>query len=387
MPLFINRIKYSGEDLNTEISSRDEYDKKKKADEALARMNQLVTDFRNKYMIISESWNDVIVEFQKKRNALMYNASGELELRMIIEDLFKERGSFGIRYNALIEEVGNFGNSLMKNGADYRSIEQILPLIDEIVANSKCLNINIYNVEGLDNVGPQEFDISPRSKEIINSWKQKYQTIPELKYATQKRELKQSINELKSKLRDAESKKKAEEAEYLIMKGNLDSITERINESTGQVEEKNSKVRSSADVELEETDKKLTEYKEAAKNVDAEIAKNKEELSKLSFFKRAQKKEIQNKIDELIITRRKFTARIREVQDNIERIIDERDSKLEKSNRGVLADKAKIRELTVAIARSQKDINELDREINALQVEIDSKREVLRQIEEKESLP
>ena len=385
--MFINRIKYSGEDLNTEISSRDEYDKKKKADEALARMNQLVTDFRNKYMIISESWNDVIVEFQKKRNALMYNASGELELRMIIEDLFKERGSFGIRYNALIEEVGNFGNSLMKNGADYRSIEQILPLIDEIVANSKCLNINIYNVEGLDNVGPQEFDISPRSKEIINSWKQKYQTIPELKYATQKRELKQSINELKSKLRDAESKKKAEEAEYLIMKGNLDSITERINESTGQVEEKNSKVRSSADVELEETDKKLTEYKEAAKNVDAEIAKNKEELSKLSFFKRAQKKEIQNKIDELIITRRKFTARIREVQDNIERIIDERDSKLEKSNRGVLADKAKIRELTVAIARSQKDINELDREINALQVEIDSKREVLRQIEEKESLP
>jgi hypothetical protein len=387
VPLFINRIKYSGEDLNTEISSRDEYDKKKKADEALVRMNQLVTDFRNKYMIISESWNDVIVEFQKKRNALMYNASGELELRMIIEDLFKERGSFGIRYNALIEEVGNFGNSLMKNGADYRSIEQILPLIDEIVANSKCLNINIYNVEGLDNVGPQEFDISPRSKEIINSWKQKYQTIPELKYATQKRELKQSINELKSKLHDAESKKKAEEAEYLILKGNLDSITERINESTGQVEEKNSKVRSSADVELEETDKKLTEYKEAAKNVDAEIAKNKEELSKLSFFKRAQKKEIQNKIDELIITRRKFTARIREVQDNIERIIDERDSKLEKSNRGVLADKAKIRELTVAIARSQKDINELDREINALQVEIDSKCEVIRQIEEKESLP
>ncbi len=385
--MFINRIKYSGEDLNTEISSRDEYDKKKKADEALVRMNQLVTDFRNKYMIISESWNDVIVEFQKKRNALMYNASGELELRMIIEDLFKERGSFGIRYNALIEEVGNFGNSLMKNGADYRSIEQILPLIDEIVANSKCLNINIYNVEGLDNVGPQEFDISPRSKEIINSWKQKYQTIPELKYATQKRELKQSINELKSKLHDAESKKKAEEAEYLILKGNLDSITERINESTGQVEEKNSKVRSSADVELEETDKKLTEYKEAAKNVDAEIAKNKEELSKLSFFKRAQKKEIQNKIDELIITRRKFTARIREVQDNIERIIDERDSKLEKSNRGVLADKAKIRELTVAIARSQKDINELDREINALQVEIDSKCEVIRQIEEKESLP
>lgn len=385
--MFINRIKYSGEDLNTEISSRDEYDKKKKADEALARMNQLVTDLRNKYMIISESWNDVIVEFQKKRNALMYNASGELELRMIIEDLFKERGSFGIRYNALIEEVGNFGNSLLKNGADYRSIEQILPLIDEIVANSKCLNINIYNVEGLDNVGPQEFDISPRSKEIINSWKQKYQTIPELKYATQKRELKQSINELKSKLRDAESKKKAEEAEYLIMKGNLDSITERINESTGQVEEKNSKVRSSADVELEETDKKLTEYKEAAKNVDAEIAKNKEELSKLSFFKRAQKKEIQNKIDELIITRRKFTARIREVQDNIERIIDERDSKLEKSNRGVLADKAKIRELTVAIARTQKDINELDREINALQVEIDSKSEVIRQLEEKESLP
>lgn len=387
MPLFINRIKYSGEDLNTEISSRDEYDKKKKADEALARMNQLVTDLRNKYMIISESWNDVIVEFQKKRNALMYNASGELELRMIIEDLFKERGSFGIRYNALIEEVGNFGNSLLKNGADYRSIEQILPLIDEIVANSKCLNINIYNVEGLDNVGPQEFDISPRSKEIINSWKQKYQTIPELKYATQKRELKQSINELKSKLRDAESKKKAEEAEYLIMKGNLDSITERINESTGQVEEKNSKVRSSADVELEETDKKLTEYKEAAKNVDAEIAKNKEELSKLSFFKRAQKKEIQNKIDELIITRRKFTARIREVQDNIERIINERDSKLEKSNRGVLADKAKIRELTVALARTQKDINELDREINALQVEIDSKCEVIRQLEEKESLP
>lgn len=385
--MFINRIKYSGEDLNTEISSRDEYDKKKKADEALARMNQLVTDLRNKYMIISESWNDVIVEFQKKRNALMYNASGELELRMIIEDLFKERGSFGIRYNALIEEVGNFGNSLLKNGADYRSIEQILPLIDEIVANSKCLNINIYNVEGLDNVGPQEFDISPRSKEIINSWKQKYQTIPELKYATQKRELKQSINELKSKLHDAESKKKAEEAEYLIMKGNLDSITERINESTGQVEEKNSKVRSSADVELEETDKKLTEYKEAAKNVDAEIAKNKEELSKLSFFKRAQKKEIQNKIDELIITRRKFTARIREVQDNIERIIDERDSKLEKSNRGVLADKAKIRELTVAIARTQKDINELDREINALQVEIDSKSEVIRQLEEKESLP
>lgn len=385
--MFINRIKYSGEDLNTEISSRDEYDKKKKADEALARMNQLVTDLRNKYMIISESWNDVIVEFQKKRNALMYNASGELELRMIIEDLFKERGNFGIRYNALIEEVGNFGNSLMKNGADYRSIEQILPLIDEIVANSKCLNINIYNVEGLDNVGPQEFDISPRSKEIINSWKQKYQTIPELKYATQKRELKQSINELKSKLRDAESKKKAEEAEYLVMKGNLDSITERINESTGQVEEKNSKVRSSADVELEETDKKLTEYKEAAKNVDAEIAKNKEELSKLSFFKRAQKKEIQNKIDELIITRRKFTARIREVQDNIERIIDERDSKLEKSNRGVLADKAKIRELTVAIARTQKDINELDREINALQVEIDSKSEVIRQLEEKESLP
>jgi hypothetical protein len=387
VPLFINRIKYSGEDLNTEISSRDEYDKKKKADEALARMNQLVTDLRNKYMIISESWNDVIVEFQKKRNALMYNASGELELRMIIEDLFKERGSFGIRYNALIEEVGNFGNSLLKNGADYRSIEQILPLIDEIVANSKCLNINIYNVEGLDNVGPQEFDISPRSKEIINSWKQKYQTIPELKYATQKRELKQSINELKSKLRDAESKKKAEEAEYLIMKGNLDSITERINESTGQVEEKNSKVRSSADVELEETDKKLTEYKEAAKNVDAEIAKNKEELSKLSFFKRAQKKEIQNKIDELIITRRKFTARIREVQDNIERIINERDSKLEKSNRGVLADKAKVRELTVAIARTQKDINELDREINALQVEIDSKCEVIRQLEEKESLP
>ncbi|HBZ89660.1 MAG TPA: hypothetical protein DEO62_01375 [Lachnospiraceae bacterium] len=385
--MFINRIKYSGEDLNTEISSRDEYDKKKKADEALVRMNQLVTDFRNKYMIISESWNDVIVEFQKKRNALMYNASGELELRMIIEDLFKERGSFGIRYNALIEEVGNFGNSLLKNGADYRSIEQILPLIDEIVANSKCLNINIYNVEGLDNVGPQEFDISPRSKEIINSWKQKYQTIPELKYATQKRELKQSINELKSKLRDAESKKKAEEAEYLIMKGNLDSITERINESTGQVEEKNSKVRSSADVELEETDKKLTEYKEAAKNVDAEIAKNKEELSKLSFFKRAQKKEIQNKIDELIITRRKFTARIREVQDNIERIINERDSKLEKSNRGVLADKAKVRELTVAIARTQKDINELDREINALQVEIDSKCEVIRQLEEKESLP
>lgn len=385
--MFINRIKYSGEDLNTEISSRDEYDKKKKADEALARMNQLVTDLRNKYMIISESWNDVIVEFQKKRNALMYNASGELELRMIIEDLFKERGSFGIRYNALIEEVGNFGNSLLKNGADYRSIEQILPLIDEIVANSKCLNINIYNVEGLDNVGPQEFDISPRSKEIINSWKQKYQTIPELKYATQKRELKQSINELKSKLRDAESKKKAEEAEYLIMKGNLDSITERINESTGQVEEKNSKVRSSADVELEETDKKLTEYKEAAKNVDAEIAKNKEELSKLSFFKRAQKKEIQNKIDELMITRRKFTARIREVQDNIERIINERDSKLEKSNRGVLADKAKIRELTVAIARTQKDINELDREINALQVEIDSKSEVIRQLEEKESLP
>lgn len=385
--MFINRIKYSGEDLNTEISSRDEYDKKKKADEALVRMNQLVTDFRNKYMIISESWNDVIVEFQKKRNALMYNASGELELRMIIEDLFKERGNFGIRYNALIEEVGNFGNSLMKNGADYRSIEQILPLIDEIVANSKCLNINIYNVEGLDNVGPQEFDISPRSKEIINSWKQKYQTIPELKYATQKRELKQSINELKSKLRDAESKKKAEEAEYLIMKGNLDSITERINESTGQVEEKNSKVRSSADVELEETDKKLTEYKEAAKNVDAEIAKNKEELSKLSFFKRAQKKEIQNKIDELIITRRKFTARIREVQDNIERIINERDSKLEKSNRGVLADKAKVRELTVAIARTQKDINELDREINALQVEIDSKCEVIRQLEEKESLP
>ena len=171
------------------------------------------------------------------------------------------------------------------------------------------------------------------------------------------------------------------------MKGNLDSITERINESTGQVEEKNSKVRSSADVELEETDKKLTEYKEAAKNVDAEIAKNKEELSKLSFFKRAQKKEIQNKIDELIITRRKFTARIREVQDNIERIIDERDSKLEKSNRGVLADKAKIRELTVAIARTQKDINELDREINALQVEIDSKSEVIRQLEEKESLP
>ncbi len=385
--MFINRIKYSGEDLNTEISSRDEYDKKKKADEALVRMNQLVTDLRNKYMIISESWNDVIVEFQKKRNALMYNASGELELRMIIEDLFKERGNFGIRYNALIEEVGNFGNSLMKNGADYRSIEQILPLIDEIVANSKCLNINIYNVEGLDNVGPQEFDISPRSKEIINSWKQKYQTIPELKYATQKRELKQSINELKSKLRDAESKKKAEEAEYLIMKGNLDSITERINESTGQVEEKNSKVRSSADVELEETDKKLTEYKEAAKNVDAEIAKNKEELSKLSFFKRAQKKEIQNKIDELIITRRKFTARIREVQDNIERIINERDSKLEKSNRGVLADKAKVRELTVAIARTQKDINELDREINALQVEIDSKCEVIRQLEEKESLP
>ena len=385
--MFINRIKYSGEDLNTEISSRDEYDKKKKADEALVRMNQLVTDLRNKYMIISESWNDVIVEFQKKRNALMYNASGELELRMIIEDLFKERGNFGIRYNALIEEVGNFGNSLLKNGADYRSIEQILPLIDEIVANSKCLNINIYNVEGLDNVGPQEFDISPRSKEIINSWKQKYQTIPELKYATQKRELKQSINELKSKLRDAESKKKAEEAEYLIMKGNLDSITERINESTGQVEEKNSKVRSSADVELEETDKKLTEYKEAAKNVDAEIAKNKEELSKLSFFKRAQKKEIQNKIDELIITRRKFTARIREVQDNIERIINERDSKLEKSNRGVLADKAKVRELTVAIARTQKDINELDREINALQVEIDSKCEVIRQLEEKESLP
>lgn len=385
--MFINRIKYSGEDLNTEISSRDEYDKKKKADEALVRMNQLVTDLRNKYMIISESWNDVIVEFQKKRNALMYNASGELELRMIIEDLFKERGSFGIRYNALIEEVGNFGNSLMKNGADYRSIEQILPLIDEIVANSKCLNINIYNVEGLDNVGPQEFDISPRSKEIINSWKQKYQTIPELKYATQKRELKQSINELKSKLHDAESKKKAEEAEYLIMKGNLDSITERINESTGQVEEKNSKVRSSADVELEETDKKLTEYKEAAKNVDAEIAKNKEELSKLSFFKRAQKKEIQNKIDELMITRRKFTARIREVQDNIERIINERDSKLEKTNRGVLADKAKIRELTVALARTQKDINELDREINALQVEIDSKREVIRQLEENESLP
>lgn len=385
--MFINRIKYSGEDLNTEISSRDEYDKKKKADEALVRMNQLVTDLRNKYMIISESWNDVIVEFQKKRNALMYNASGELELRMIIEDLFKERGSFGIRYNALIEEVGNFGNSLMKNGADYRSIEQILPLIDEIVANSKCLNINIYNVEGLDNVGPQEFDISPRSKEIINSWKQKYQTIPELKYATQKRELKQSINELKSKLHDAESKKKAEEAEYLIMKGNLDSITERINESTGQVEEKNSKVRSSADVELEETDKKLTEYKEAAKNVDAEIAKNKEELSKLSFFKRAQKKEIQNKIDELMITRRKFTARIREVQDNIERIINERDSKLEKSNRGVLADKAKVRELTVALARTQKDINELDREINALQVEIDSKREVIRQLEENESLP
>ncbi len=387
MPLFINRIKYSGEDLNTEISSRDEYDKKKKADEALVRMNQLVTDFRNKYMIISESWNDVIVEFQKKRNALMYNASGELELRMIIEDLFKERGSFGIRYNALIEEVGNFGNSLMKNGADYRSIEQILPLIDEIVANSKCLNINIYNVEGLDNVGPQEFDISPRSKEIISSWKQKYQTIPELRYATQKRELKQSINELKSKLHDAESKKKAEEAEYLIMKGNLDSINERINESTGQLEEKNSKVRSSADVELEETDKKLTEYKEAAKNVDAEIAKNKEELSKLSFFKRAQKKEIQNRIDDLMIIRRKFTARIREVQDNIERIIDERDSKLEKSNRGVLADKAKIRELTVAIARIQKDINELDREINALQVEIDSKREVIRQLEEKESLP
>ena len=385
--MFINRIKYSGEDLNTEISSRDEYDKKKKADEALVRMNQLVTDLRNKYMIISESWNDVIVEFQKKRNALMYNASGELELRMIIEDLFKERGSFGIRYNALIEEVGNFGNSLMKNGADYRSIEQILPLIDEIVANSKCLNINIYNVEGLDNVGPQEFDISPRSKEIINSWKQKYQTIPELKYATQKRELKQSINELKSKLHDAESKKKAEEAEYLIMKGNLDSITERINESTGQVEEKNSKVRSSADVELEETDKKLTEFKEAAKNVDAEIAKNKEELSKLSFFKRAQKKEIQNKIDELMITRRKFTARIREVQDNIERIINERDSKLEKSNRGVLADKAKVRELTVALARTQKDINELDREINALQVEIDSKREVIRQLEENESLP
>ena len=385
--MFINRIKYSGEDLNTEISSRDEYDKKKKADEALVRMNQLVTDLRNKYMIISESWNDVIVEFQKKRNALMYNASGELELRMIIEDLFKERGSFGIRYNALIEEVGNFGNSLMKNGADYRSIEQILPLIDEIVANSKCLNINIYNVEGLDNVGPQEFDISPRSKEIINSWKQKYQTIPELKYATQKRELKQSINELKSKLHDAESKKKGEEAEYLIMKGNLDSITERINESTGQVEEKNSKVRSSADVELEETDKKLTEYKEAAKNVDAEIAKNKEELSKLSFFKRAQKKEIQNKIDELMITRRKFTARIREVQDNIERIINERDSKLEKSNRGVLADKAKVRELTVALARTQKDINELDREINALQVEIDSKREVIRQLEENESLP
>ncbi|MCR5639689.1 MAG: hypothetical protein K6F97_12760 [Lachnospiraceae bacterium] len=385
--MFINRIKYSGEDLNTEISSRDEYDKKKKADEALVRMNQLVTDFRNKYMIISESWNDVIVEFQKKRNALMYNASGELELRMIIEDLFKERGSFGIRYNALIEEVGNFGNSLMKNGADYRSIEQILPLIDEIVANSKCLNINIYNVEGLDNVGPQEFDISPRSKEIISSWKQKYQTIPELRYATQKRELKQSINELKSKLHDAESKKKAEEAEYLIMKGNLDSINERINESTGQLEEKNSKVRSSADVELEETDKKLTEYKEAAKNVDAEIAKNKEELSKLSFFKRAQKKEIQNRIDDLMIIRRKFTARIREVQDNIERIIDERDSKLEKSNRGVLADKAKIRELTVAIARIQKDINELDREINALQVEIDSKREVIRQLEEKESLP
>jgi chromosome segregation ATPase len=89
----------------------------------------------------------------------------------------------------------------------------------------------------------------------------------------------------------------------------------------------------------------------------------------------------------LIITRRKFTARIREVQDNIERIINERDSKLEKSNRGVLADKAKVRELTVAIARTQKDINELDREINALQVEIDSKCEVIRQLEEKESLP
>ena len=338
-------------------------------EETLKQVDSLLTDIKISTENLDKKWSNDVKEFSK-------NYYGEKNNRdYAIKQLFKRRLEYEEKLEELIGETDRYGESILEMSKDDRFIGIIADLFRELVKLSRNFTLT-HEVEGEidESIGKKDYTLPSDMLDIIDKWKKKVMAHPEIHNLAQKKELEEDIEKLEFQLKKLYERKEYYERELGDENDKHEELIERINEKEGRIRQNNLKNREEAEIKVREEDNAVFDLKEDLNTTESQIELLTEELRKLSFIKINQKKEINQRIDEykgrVIMLNRKIRTR----QDNMERILKERDTIIDNRNSTLLKEKAQLREVVVDLAKTKAELNKIDKEIDDLTEIIERKK-------------
>ncbi len=346
-------------------------------EETLKQIDTLLTDIKIRSENLDKKWGNDLKDFTKNYYGMKNNRD------FAIRQLFKRRLEYEEKIEELIGEADRYGESILETSKDERFIGIIADLFRDIFKIAKKFTIT-DEIEGeLDeNIGKREYTLPPDMLGIINKWKKKVMAHPEILNIAQKKELQEDIEKLELQSKRLNERKEYYERSLKEANDKNDEIVGLINEKEDRIREQNLKNREESELKVREEDTAIFELKEDLSTTESQIELLNEELRKLSFIKINQKKEINQRIDEykgrVIMLNRKIRTR----HDNMERIIKERDAKIDCRNSKLLKEKAQLREVVFELAKIKAELNKVDKEINEINEVIDRKKDILKNLSE-----
>lgn len=338
-------------------------------EETLKQVDSLLTNIKISTENLDKKWSNNVKEFSR-------NYYGENNNRdYAIKQLFKRRLEYEEKLEELIGETDRYGESILEMSKDDRFIGIIADLFRELVKISRKFTLT-HEVEGEidESVGKKDYTLPSDMLDIIDKWKKKVMAHPEIHNLAQKKELEEDIEKLEFQLNKLYERKEYYERELGDENDKHEELIERINEKEGRIRQNNLKNREEAEIKVREEDNAVFDLKEDLNTTESQIELLTEQLRKLSFIKINQKKEINQRIDEykgrVVMLNRKIRTR----QDNMERILKERDTIIDDRNSTLLKEKAQLREVVVDLAKTKAELNKIDKEIDDLTEIIERKK-------------
>lgn len=337
--------------------------KQERAETALSNAESLVSGYKQKYKDLIDEWQNRFNEISNEVASKDYMS--EYEVTRDMKSIVMKRDRFGTKFDDLIRDLDSDGERIIKAGGDYRSVQVIMNMMDEIEEKSSALNIS-FSLTGnaSDDIGDANFKVSYASKKTVDSWHAKFQNMPEFKAVTEKGQLETDIEGLNKKIKAAENSVASYNSEEAKLNRDIETAQAKANDLEKSFETDKKTIGDKAEAEIQDQKKNIEDAIKEKEKAEQQIKDLSTQLSGLSFFKISLKKELNAKIDSLRAQIPTLTANINEQEARLDKIKKDRDSAISERKKKKEAAQMELRTLKMKLeelpSKKKKDEAELE---------------------------
>ena len=343
---------------------------------ALSKITNLAEEFKKLNQKLIEEWQDRLENIQEEISSKEYLSQDEVIKDM--KSLVIKRNRFGEKLDSLLDDLDKEAKSILDSAGDYRAVNIINGLIDEIFEESSALNLNFSMTGSLEaEIGSAEFNMSDSSNKIKSYWKNKYQKMPEFRDAAKKAQIEEEISGLKKMIDGVKSEIANRDGEEKRLKEEIPCLEQKANELESRFDSERKRILEEAENEIEEQKKNIENTITEKTELEKQVRDLSTELNGLSFFKKSLKKELSQKIDSLKDQIQNLQSKNRNQEEHLDSIKKRRDEDVKNKEKQVedlfvqIKDKkVRLEEIPDSKKKDEQKIYELSSELELKQKEL-----------------